>query len=235
MNKYHVGVLEEIKINKGTANYGQSTMGTTKLCYQVTVPCRRKIAVNFIKKYPQLVSKELITLLDYLFMGKSHEEITLGGLLLEYLPKLKRELNPQSLDKWLEHTEGWAEVDTLCQSNWKAEILLSNWPAWEKLLNKFVIDRNIHKRRASLVILNKAIRQSDDTRLSEMVFKNIELLKHEKNILITKAISWLLRSLIDKHRLVLEKYLLKNEVSLPKIAVREVKNKLKTGKKSGLR
>ena len=231
MNRFHQELLAEMEKHKGTAGYAGGVMGTQKTCYQVNIPYRRKIARNFIKKHPELTLRKLIDLLDSLFAGKSHEEVTVAGLLLEYLPKIKEQLDPRCLDHWLNYTEGWCEVDTLCQSNWTGKIVLLKWPEWKGLLNTLAVDKNVHKRRASLVILNKAVRQSDDTRLSKMAFRNIGLLKKEKDILITKAISWLLRSLIEKHRMEVEKYLQENRNSLPKIAVREVNNKLTTGKK----
>lgn len=150
---------------------------------------------------------------------------------MEYLPKLRKELDPFLLDSWLDYAHGWAEVDCICQSNFTAEELLGNWDKWSKLLDRFVKDKNVHKRRASLVLLVKAVGQSMDIRLSDLAFANIELLKSEKDILITKAISWLMRSLIKNHRKELEEYLAKNENSLPKIALRETRRKLLTGKK----
>jgi 3-methyladenine DNA glycosylase AlkD len=52
-------------------------------------------------------------------------------------------------------------------------------------------------------------------------------------ILITKAVSWLLRNLVKHYRTEVEAYLRSNEGRLPAIAVRETFNKLKTGRKSG--
>jgi 3-methyladenine DNA glycosylase AlkD len=58
-------------------------------------------------------------------------------------------------------------------------------------------------------------------------------LKGEKEIIITRAISWVLRSMVKHHRKALENYLKKNEKTLPAVAVRETKIKLDTGTKSG--
>ena len=101
----------------------------------------------------------------------------------------------------------------------------------EKNISQFSMDKNIHKRRASLVLLTFPVRKSQDKRLSDLAFTNIEKLKNENDILITKAISWLLRSLIANHRKEVEIYIDKNINSLPKIAIRETKRKLTTGRK----
>ena len=55
----------------------------------------------------------------------------------------------------------------------------------------------------------------------------------EKEVLITKAVSWLLRSMIKYYRNEVTDYLNENKESLPKIAVREVSIKLETGRKNG--
>ena len=84
-----------------------------------------------------------------------------------------------------------------------------------------------------MVLLTGPVRHSVDMRLSELAFDNIGKLKNESNILITKAVSWLLRDLIKNHKVEVEKYLKQNLNSLSRIAMRETTNKLRSGKKSG--
>jgi 3-methyladenine DNA glycosylase AlkD len=84
-------------------------------------------------------------------------------------------------------------------------------------------------------LLTKPVRDSDDTRLADLAFANIDKLKQDREILVTKAISWLLRDLIKNHRQKVEKYLQKNEDTLPRIAVRETRTKLLTGRKAPAR
>jgi 3-methyladenine DNA glycosylase AlkD len=69
--------------------------------------------------------------------------------------------------------------------------------------------------------------------LAQVAFKNVDRLKHEKEILITKAISWVLRSMVKHYRKPLQTYLKENADTLPKIALRETMTKLRTGKKTG--
>ena len=80
--------------------------------------------------------------------------------------------------------------------------------------------------------MTKAVRESADKKLSVLSFKNIDRLKREKDVLITKAVSWLLRSLVRNNKSLVNDYLKENKNSLPKIVVRETENKIKTGKKS---
>jgi 3-methyladenine DNA glycosylase AlkD len=75
------------------------------------------------------------------------------------------------------------------------------------------------------------VSDSKDMIFYELGIKNIEKLKHEKPVLITKAISWLLRSMVKNHKNEVEKYIKNNLESLPKIAIRETQKKLITGTK----
>jgi 3-methyladenine DNA glycosylase AlkD len=58
-------------------------------------------------------------------------------------------------------------------------------------------------------------------------------LKGERDILITKAVSWLLRSMSARHGPAVAAYLDASAASLPAVVVRETWTKLRTGTKSG--
>lgn len=232
MNKYHKEILKQIKKESGAGSkHAKSYCGTTKKYYDLRAADSKKIAKEFKRKNPDLTKEEFIQLLDSLAQGESHEEMSMLGRLLGTMTSLRKQILPEHLDKWLENAEGWAEVDSICQSNFTSKELLSNWEEWKKILNEFVVSKNIHKRRASLVLLIMSLRKSEDKRLTDVAFKNIEKLKKEDHKLITKAISWILREMIKKHRNKVEKYLKANKDTLPAIAVRETKKKLETGTK----
>ncbi|HLZ16698.1 MAG TPA: DNA alkylation repair protein, partial [Cyclobacteriaceae bacterium] len=117
----------------------------------------------------------------------------------------------------------------------KINQVLDNWAGWRKLVLQLNKSKNINKRRASLVLLCKPLTQTDDERLPKLTFALVDQLKTENEVLITKAISWILRSMVKLHRKPLRGYLKKTKTSLPAIAVRETLTKLKTGKKTGLK
>ncbi len=174
----------------------------------------------------------LFDLLDSLYQnGTTHEEIALAGRLLGHFSKFRRQIDLKRLEKWLGSTTGWAEIDILCQSNFTADEIVANFPGWCRLLTKFNRHSNISHRRASLVLLIKAVRHSSDPRIDTLAFANINNLKNEKHILITKAISWLLRALIKNHQGQVSAFIKDNHDILPKTTLREVTTKLLTGKK----
>ena len=235
MNNHHQKILLELsKYQTITGNKEEKHnkyIGSNKVSHVMNTKRKIEIAKQLLKNNPKLSPADYINLLNSLFDGKSHTELSIASKILEYSPKLRRHIQPNLLNKWLSNAEGWSEVDSICQSNFKADEILSNWSEWKKIIAKFVIDKNIHKRRASLVLLTYPVSKSDNKRLSNLAFTNIDKLKKEKNILITKAISWLLRSLVANHREEIKIYLKKNKNNLPRIAIRETTRKLITGKK----
>lgn len=236
-NPYHLELLKKIEEHAGKRTDKRKTqakkdyVGTRKIYYEIKASVKEKIVRDWIKKHPKLSISEYTRLLGSLFKGRSHEEISVGGKLIKFLPKLRRQLNPDLLDKWLDNVESWSEVDSICQSKFSAEELLFNWNVWKKLIIKLSSGNNIHKKRASLVLLTMPVRESPSSRVSKLAFKIIDKLKGENHPLVTKAISWLLRDLIKNHRREVEKYLEENQDILPKIAVRETRRKLSTGRK----
>ena len=238
MHRYHKEILAQIKERAKEENTpfqkdGNRYVGTTKPFYPLKAAVIGQMFREFKNRHADLAQAEFVALLDSLSLGKTYNEYVAVGILLGAYPQLRAALDPHCLDRWLERAEGWAEVDVTCQFNFTANEMLSDWKTWKRLLTAFTKDANVHKRRASLVLLTKPLRESDDARLAKLAFANIEKLKRDKNILITKAVSWVLRALIKHHRAEVEAYLDANAETLPKIAVRETLVKLRTGKKAG--
>jgi 3-methyladenine DNA glycosylase AlkD len=235
-NSIHLQILKDILKLKSNSDlketqWVQNYLGSNKPTKGFSASDVKKFAKNIVDNNA-LDQNQLIDLLNSLYQNAvTFNEIDIAARILGVKPQFCRNLDPNVLDNWLNYTYGWAETDLLCQSNFDSKMLLSNWSEWEKILKQFNQDPNIHKRRASLVLLTKPLRDSADLRLSELAFANIENLKSEKEILITKAVSWLLRSLVKFHRPEVKIYLEKNQDSLPKIAYREAFAKLTTGKK----
>lgn len=234
MMKHHLEILREIlNSSKNTTKnaWVASYLRTPHFHYNLQNSVKKQIAKTWAKNNKQISLNQFSILLTSLYKGKSYEEKSIAGYLLYYFPKLRKQVRMRKLDSWLGELDGWAEIDNTCQSNFTAEEILSRWKEWKSLTSKLSSDKNINKRRASLVLLTLPVRNNPDDRISLLAFQTIETLKHEKHVLITKAISWLLRDLTYLHRKEVEEYLESNFATLPKIAVRETKRKLLTGKK----
>jgi 3-methyladenine DNA glycosylase AlkD len=188
---------------------------------------------RWLKAHKAWTPAQVLEVVDSLLDGESHEEKTLGALMVGYHVAARRAARPADIDRWLGKVNGWAEVDSLCQNVFAAEEMMADWPAWDAFLRRLARDANINKRRAALVLLTGPVHYSDDPRFHDLAVETIDLLKPEAPILITKAVSWLLRSMVDKRADDVARYLDRNEATLPKIAVRETRTKLRTGTKSG--
>ncbi|HCW07946.1 MAG TPA: hypothetical protein DGG95_11355 [Cytophagales bacterium] len=231
----HQELLSEIIKHSGQPTkhtFLDSYLGNSHPRYPISIPILRTVAKDWLK-LQTLSTVDFFQLISALIMAPSSTEKMVAGILLDYAKANLKEIDPNQIDTWLNHLEGWAEIDTLCYGDFKVDDVLENWVAWKKVLVKLNKDKNINKRRASLVLLCKPLTRSSDKRIASLAFQFIESLKHEKEVLLTKAISWTLRSMVKLHRSDLKKYIQKNKSSLPAIAVRETLKKIETGKKNG--
>jgi 3-methyladenine DNA glycosylase AlkD len=230
-NKHHLSLVKLFEQHQAIADnnaWVAHYVGTDKKLYQLATAPKVKLIKTYLKPatldYP--VFRDLLLSLSN---GGSFEELSAMGIIMGSYPAFRQQLPTSVVDRLFDHVHGWAEVDITC--SFSPEDLLANWPDWQKLLTDFNTDKNIHKRRASLVLLTLPLRDSSDMKFVKLALKNVDRLKSENNILITKAISWVLRSMIKYHPEIVKEYLEKNKNTLPKIAVREVSTKLLTGKK----
>jgi 3-methyladenine DNA glycosylase AlkD len=234
-NSLHHQILDLIKNNsgKGTAHtFLDAYLGNSHFRYPISAPVLRRIAKEWMKEHRDLTAKEFAVLLTDLVEAESATEKTMAGVLLDYATPDQRKFNPSLFDKWLNHLEGWAEIDALCTGKYAATELAGQWSKWQPLLIKFSKSKNINKRRASIVFFCSPFSKLENKSMAQEALKIVDSLKAEKKILITKAISWVLRSMVRYNREALETYLKIHANSLPKIALRETKIKLETGKKT---
>lgn len=234
MSKYSheiINLIKNSKFGEAPPNHALKYLGTTHLYYCLGTQQKRKIAKDWKKSHHDISLSEYTHLIDDLYKGESYEEKTIASELLNLYPQHRKELNLEKIYEWLKYLEGWAEIDSLCQGSFPAIEILNRWEDWERMLVRLNGDQSIKRRRASLVLLCKSARESHDSKISHLAFRNITNTMHESEILITKAVSWLLRSLIKHHGAEVASFIERNTNHLPKIALRETKRKLKTGRK----
>jgi len=230
--------LEKHRRNRAHSQANDSYLSSGHHYYDVSVPTLRTLAKAWLKTNGDIPDAEFIAVLDALYRGKSYEEKVLASILLSYHRTGPGTIGPKLLDSWLDHLVGWAEIDSLCvcsssasRRNFTEDEMLDDWSEWVRFIRKLSRDKNINKRRAALVFLTVPIRYSEDKRLAALGFEVIEELKPERHIMITKAVSWLLRSMVRHHARAVAAYVRENRHSLPAIAVRETTRKITTGRK----
>jgi len=235
MNALHKEILWRIQRQSGKPTqhtFLNNYLGNSHPRYPISMPILRKIAKEWMNSHRDLPASEFSALLTSLIKGKSSTEKCMVGILLDYSTLEQRKFSPALFNRWLNYVEGWAEVDSLGTGRYSDSEIVSQWKTWKPQLIQFSKSKNIHKRRASLVLLCSPLRKVNDTQLAEVALRNVIRLSHENEILITKAISWILRSMVKLYRQPLETFMVEYEDTLPKIALRETLTKLKTGKKS---
>jgi 3-methyladenine DNA glycosylase AlkD len=233
MHEDHKALLSAIEKHQRKRTHSQandSYLSSGHHYYDVSIPTLRTLARAWLKENKHVTDTEFSATLDSLYSGKAYEEKVLASIVLSYHRAGRRAVRTKQLNAWLDVLVGWAEVDSLC-AWWTPEDLLANWRDWQRFIRALSRDRNINKRRAALVFLTAPLRHSDDARLAALAFETIEELKSEKDILITKAVSWLLRSMVPHHKRAVSAYLKENRQSLPAVAVRETTRKIATGRK----
>lgn len=234
MNPHHQAILRQIQAadpGRGNVKQRPEHLGTARLWYGLKNEQSRGIALEFIAAHKDLSYEDWLALIDALYHGDSYEERCAPRTLFRQFTRYRRQLPLAQLDAWLGCLNGWAEVDSTCQTVFTDKDLLADWAGWSALLAALARDENTNKRRAALVLLTAPISQSADKRILDLSLHLIDRLKSEKDGRITKAVSWLLRKGIKQHREAIAAYIEKNVACLPAIALRETRRKLATGKK----
>jgi len=229
--KKKIAQLPAKKMSQKEQEFIGRYLGTNKKVLGVKIIDIVKIAKDIIKDNLDL--NDLIKIIRSLVFSDTFEEHAIGAKIFSLLkPEIRAKISFLELEDWLSKARGWVEIDTICQSTYTGEEVLVRLNDWEKTIKKFSKSDNISLRRASLVLQVKPVGKTNDLKLRQLAFETIEKLKQEKEILITKAVSWLLRALTVQNKEEVREYIIKNELSLPRIAYRETMKKIETGKKN---
>lgn len=210
---------------------GPQHSGSPRIHHGLSNPTMRQFVLDWANAHPGLTYDDWLVTMSGLYVGESIDERCLAGFMLGQYKRFRKQVPLATLDAWIGQLEGWREIDTTCQSNFTAKEVLAAWDVWQPLLVDLSQRETIQHRRASLVLLVKPVRDSNDERLISTALVNVDRLKHEGDKLITKAISWVLREAIKRHRDAVGAYVAEQESTLPAIAVREFYKKYQTGKK----
>ena len=238
LNTYHAEILKSIQKHAGRPTkhtFSDSYLGNSHPRYAIGVPSLRKIAKDWMRSHRDLGAVEFAAMIESFIKAPSSTEKCMAGILLDNSTKEQRKFDPILFDNWLDHLEGWAEIDSVCTSKYTKTEITGQWKSWKSLITRFSKSRNINKRRASLVIFCSPLRSIKDERMADLALATVDRLKSEKSILITNAISCVLRSMENLYRERLQLYLKVNAATLPRVAVRETTIKLTTGLKGGAR
>lgn len=218
--------------SKAKAQYqGQSHSETDHVEYRISVPAMRTFTKTWLATHDALTMTEWLNTLDTLYYGISMEERIAAGMLLKHHKAYREQLVLEHLERWLVQLHGWKEVDGTCQTVFSPPEIFNRWVEWEAFLHRLATSPDLNLQRASLVLLVDVVRSSDDARGITLAVDLMRRLHHERDKRVSKAVSWLLREAVKRHRSAVEGYLEEHQAHLPNSTLREVQSKLTTGKK----
>jgi hypothetical protein len=190
---------------------------------------QRRTIRAWLRQHCEWHLESVITLAELFWFGARRDDaipIELIGLSRREIPDL-----PWSFfERWRKPLCTWHDTDGLgiyVFGPWLTADVASRSGKLEKLIRS----PQICSRRLALVgtvVLNRR----HETAIPELTLKLVDRVAAERDPLVTKAVSWALRELSKTHGDLVARYVEENSGRLPAIAVREVRNKLRTGLKN---
>lgn len=210
----------------------QAAAPTGQAVYGVRVPQLRQMAKTWHKAHADIEHSQLLALVEGLWSGTSREE---KHLALELLRCYKRQvllLHWDHFDRWRADLDGWELTDALgvyVFGRWLLADPIDRLPYLQLLIH----EDHLWSRRLAIVATVWLNRGQDGLSFPNLTLDLLDRVKTERTPIITKAVSWALRELIKKHPDRVADYIEKNDGVLAANVKREVRNKLRSGRKSG--
>lgn len=196
----------------------------------VTVPNMRPIVNDLKKRFKNSPAEEVIEFAKQLNATRILEAQQIG---FELLDKRKDVLQHLSLEDLLEFGEG---IDNWVSVDYFAGMLAG--PAWREgripgdMIEQWARSDDRWWRRAavvSTVALNQKARGGSGD--PERTLKICKIVATDEDDMVAKGLSWALRELAKREKEPVVEFIDQNEKLLPKRVVREVRRKIRTGRK----
>lgn len=190
----------------------------------------RKLASEYAGSINQKADfNELMEYLDKAFERKNLTLVALGFEILHKRSKYLEQNVLENIKKWVPLVSDWAVADSLSLVI-TGKLLLDNRITLADL-SFLKIHPNIFGRRIYITSMVLPVRK--DTSDINLFLSEIEHFIPDKNKYIYKAVSWVLREGTKKFKAQISAFLEQHSEELHSSVVREVRNKIETGKKSG--
>jgi 3-methyladenine DNA glycosylase AlkD len=192
----------------------------------------RRIVSHWRRSHLDLAPDDLRCLVQELWRGPSREERLVALELLRVYPRGVSRLEWTDLDGWRRELDNWELTDFLglyVVGPWVALKLRER----EEHLWDLLHDENVWSRRLSLVSAIGVERVEKDAGFPTLSLRLVDHAKVERHPLIVKAVSWALRDLGKTYPEHVSAYIQDHEDTLAPQVLKEVRNKLETGRKDG--
>ncbi|NIN66806.1 MAG: hypothetical protein GTO63_19370, partial [Anaerolineae bacterium] len=194
----------------------------------------RQIVRAWRRVHKDVACEDLLALAEALWDGPSREERMVGLELLQRYPRCVTGLEWSRFERWRQDLDNWELTDVLglrVLGPW----VLADADERAQHLWDLIGEKDIWSQRLGLVGAVGMNRARKGVSFPDLTLELVDQVKGERHPMITKAVSWMLRDLSEKHPDQVATYLDDNCDALAGHVVREVGNKLKTGLKSGKR
>ena len=209
-----------------------SVIPTGKPFYGVRIPELRRIAAAWVRQHRGLPPLFVRQLAEALWEQDIREEMILAGMLLDRRPDARELVSEEVLDRWAPSLDNWETVDNL------ASDVTGPWLAaapGDRLayIQKLTHSPHPWSRRLGLVSAIELSKRDSARQWWPEVSRMIDELARDQEGALPKAISWTLRSFARTAPREVEEYLSARGGRLPAAAVRETRNWLAAGTKTG--
>ena len=203
---------------------------TAQRVHGVRTPDSRRLARAWRRANRGVEPQLTRSLVESLWNGESRDERVLGLEILYLQPVIVRDLGRDRFDRWRLDIDNWGVCDFL------ATRILGPWAEADPddrlaYLEILIGDTHLFSRRLGLV--SSVPLNRDGSTYGEWTLSQIDRLLDERDPMITRAVSWALRQMIKHQAPEVAAYVESRGDRLAALPRREVRNKLKTGRKSG--
>lgn len=203
---------------------------TAQRVHGIRTPDNRRLAREWRKTHRETDPESVLALVESLWNAESRDERMVGLEILHLHLGIVRDLGRDRFDRWRAGIDNWAVCDFV------ATRILGPWVEADPgdrldYLEQLVGEPHLYSRRLGLVAsvhLNR-----DGTTFGNWTLAQVDRLVDERDPMITKAVSWSLRQMTRHQPENVEAYIERRGERIAANARREVRNKLRTGRKSG--
>ena len=228
----HARLLESI-LGLADPEYREGSLmvaPTEQVVHGARVPDLRRLAKRWRRGHREAAPDEILALVESLWDGESRDERALGLEILFLYPLIVADLKRRHFDRWRADIDNWGVCDFL------ATRILGSWAAASpekrlRYLEELVGDPEVWSRRLGLVASVRLNHDSDA--YGEWTLAQVDCVLDERDPMITKAVSWVLRTMTKFDTEAIRSYVESRADRMAAQPRREVRNKLHTGRKSG--
>ena len=232
VQEWHAELLSAIESLADPAYREGSLMvaPTAQGVHGIRTPDNRRLAREWRRAHRDVDQAVVLSLVEVLWNAESRDERALGLEILNLHPDLVRDLEVARFDRWRLDIDNWGVCDFL------GTRILGPWVEAEpedrlRYLEQLVGDAHLYSRRLGLVA--SVYLNTGGTEYGEWTLSQVDRLIDERDPMITKAISWSLRQMTRHQASIVEAYVDSRTDRIAALPRREVRNKLRTGRKSG--